>query len=513
VRPGDNIWNITEEYLTDIQYWRKLQVLNAVTDPEHIPPGSRLRIPIAWLKVQPTAVRVIAVQGKVEAIRAATGETVPVAVGLALYSGDTIRTGPESNVTLEFGDQSRLLLQADSHLMMDTLSAYGGTGMVDTRVRLQQGRVDSRVTPRRGLGSPRYEIWTPAFTSAVRGTEYRVSAETNQPVARAEVLAGAVGVSGAGKTRLVAAQFGTLAKVGEVPAAPIRLLAPPDVSGLAEVFERVPLQISIPSVEGAVAYRLQIAPNEEFKTLLFDRTSPSAQILGPDLPDGDYVLRLRGIDSKGLEGIDASRRFSLNARPEPPFLVEPKPNTILYDNSPTFQWSEPEKATGYHFQLADSASFAVPLIDRRDYAKVSLTPDQALKTGSYYWRVATRSASGEEGPFSDPQMFKLQPSPTVEAPTLEEDSMVLRWNGVPGQRYQFQLAKDRGFTEVIVDRTVSGPEVKIPLPEPGFHYLRISMVDADGFQGPYGPTQRITVPPRNYWPFGVFAILVVVLLL
>ena len=124
VRPGDSIWNVTEEYLADIGYWRRLQVLNGIQHPERLPPGDRLRIPIAWLKLQPVAVRVVESRGEVE-VAPATGRRIPISAGLLLGAGDAIRTGATGSVTLEFGDQSRLSVQSNSYLILDRVSAYG----------------------------------------------------------------------------------------------------------------------------------------------------------------------------------------------------------------------------------------------------------------------------------------------------------------------------------------------------------------------------------------------------
>jgi hypothetical protein len=170
VRPGDNLWDLTEEYLSDIRYWRRLQALNQVKFPRKMPPGMHLRIPIAWLKIQPAAVRVLQVHGEAEVKTAEADQRTSLRPGMLLHSGAEIYTGNKGNVTLEFADGSHLLIQADSYLVLDTISVYDKTGMVDTRMRLQQGRVNNRTTPSRGPGT-RYEIQTPAIISTVRGTD------------------------------------------------------------------------------------------------------------------------------------------------------------------------------------------------------------------------------------------------------------------------------------------------------------------------------------------------------
>jgi len=92
--------------------------------------------------------------------------------------------------------------------------------------------------------------------------------------------------------------------------------------------------------------------------------------------------------------------------------------------------------------------------------------------------------------------------------------MTFRWSeGLPGQQYQFQLARDSNFEAIVISTQVSEPQLTIPRPESGFHYLRMRTIDADGFVGPYGSVQRIDVPPASYWPYGMVIFLALVLVL
>jgi hypothetical protein len=333
-------------------------------------------------------------------------------------------------------------------------------------------------------------------------------------VARAEVLEGVVEIKGAQRTRTLAKGFGALTDVGKPPSPPVPLLAPPVVRDLPPVVTRVPIQLSFPALKGAVAYRGQIAPDEKFETILFDGVSPAPQIRGPDLPDGDYVLRVRGVDPKGLEGRDAFHRFRLHARPEPPFLIQPVDKGAVLENALNFEWSEPQNAASFHFQLAEDERFTAPLLDMPDYTKLRLIPDRSLEPRHYFWRVATRNSAGQEGPFSDPQSFRVQLTPKMQDPEVTADTMTFRWSaGLPGQQYEFQLAKDRDFETLAVNQRVSEPQLTIPRPESGHHYLRMRTIDPDGYVGPYGPVQRIDVPPENYWPYGVVIVLGLILAL
>ncbi len=330
VRPGDNPWMISQKYLKNMRYWPRLQALNGIKDSTQIPPGRRLRIPMAWLKTKfrPTVVQVLNVQGKVRV--SSQDNSSPLQAGMPLKAGDAIHTDSDGNALLEFADGSRLRLQGNSHLVLKSLSVYEKSGAVSANMDLQRGRLDTQVAPRREQGM-RYQIRTPSAVSAVRGTSYRLGADA-EPVSRTEVLEGAVAVGNAGKTTLVPEGFGTLAKTGSKPQTPVGLLPSPEVSTLPKTVGD--LTFNWPPLEGAVTYRVQVLGNvqshykllifdggklvhteqtsgAEFKALLVDQLLETPNFQGPTLPNNDYVLRVRGIDAQGLEGFNGDHDFSL----------------------------------------------------------------------------------------------------------------------------------------------------------------------------------------------------------
>jgi hypothetical protein len=50
-----------------------------------------------------------------------------------------------SAATVQFADGSRMLVQADSALTLDSMSAYHTTGMVDSTMRLHHVRIENDV--------------------------------------------------------------------------------------------------------------------------------------------------------------------------------------------------------------------------------------------------------------------------------------------------------------------------------------------------------------------------------
>jgi len=513
VRPGDTLWHVARKYFVNFVYVPRLQALNNIEDPHRLVPGSTLRIPAAWLKSQPVPVRVVEVVG--EATASSAGKTSVLKSGDLLQAGAEVTTADGANVVFEFADGSKLILRQDSLLRFDTLSAFSDTGMVDTRARLQRGRVDARVAPLKGAAS-RYEIHTPAAISAVRGTDYRVSADRDQPVTRAEVLAGNVGVEGGGQSQLVPEGFGTVAEQGKPPQAPRELLNTPDLSTLPTLVERIPLNLEWIPLAGALSYRFQLAAGDDF-VLLDDRQAVQAQVRDVRVgDDGEYVVSVRGIDDVALEGLDATHRFTLNARPEAPFAMQPRARAKVRDPLPQFQWSTPQGAVAYRFQLTMDDEFDAPLVDSELDGKAETQPPSPLEPGTYFWRLATRDLSGELGPYGDTQSFTYippPPSPDLEAPNVDDKQVTFRWPAAEeGQRFRLQLARNSTFVAPMIDETVSEAEYTLPRPGWGRYYLRVATVDTDGTQGEFGTPQEFKVP-FNRWPETSLGIFITLLLL
>lgn len=263
------------------------------------------------------------------------------------------------------------MLQDNSKLKLEKLVGYGTTGLAKTKARLEKGRTENKVTPKSGPKS-RFEISTPSAIAAVRGTEYRLSAEENGE-SKAEVIKGEVGVNSFGVSEVVPKGFGTITYSDHKPLPPVKLLEPPNLTGFSSKITRVPFPLTIKTLKGAVQYRMQISKNEAFDGLIFDTTFSSAKIWGPDLVDGNYFLRIRGIDARGLEGLGSIHPFVMDAHPLPPLQLAPVKDAFVLEPNPTFKWSEPMDVASYRFQLAQDERFEQLLIDKSRYKDTSLT--------------------------------------------------------------------------------------------------------------------------------------------
>ncbi|WP_242113151.1 FecR domain-containing protein [Luteimonas aquatica] len=490
VRPGDNVWDLAAKYLRNDVPWQKLQAHNDIPDPLRLPPGSQMRFPVAWLKQQPAKAKVVGVQGSAVA-RDAAGRESPVSEGMRLGIGATLRTAADANLTLEFADGSRLLLQGDSELVLDKLSAYGATGMTDTRLRLPRGRAGNAVRPMRGPAA-NYIIATPHTISSVRGTRFRIGSDGTR--SQSEVTEGKVAVSGGGGQVLLKPGQGTASGSDNRPLPPRALLAAPEPASIALSLDQIPARLTWKPVPGAARYRVQVSATPEFVTLLHDRVADAPQDALPALADGTYSVRVRAIDENGIEGLDAT--VSLRAARQPPFAIAPSEGSSTDAERPRFRWASMGEGVRYRFQLAGAAGFDAPLADQT-VKSTDLRSPQALTPGDYQWRVAAIDSEDRATGFSEGQHFSVRapgPGPELQSGSGAADKRTLqvRWPaGAEGQRFRFQLSRKADFSRLEVDRELDDNQITLPGMRSGTWYARIQTIDSDGYAGPYGPTQTI----------------------
>ncbi len=502
VRPGDNLWSISEKYLTKKEYANRLIKLNRIKNPAHLQPGSKLRIPITWLKRQPSSSRLVQAQGEVTIIRAAGEQPQSNNGEIRLYVGDTITTGANGSATLEFADKSRLLIQPDSELVMDTLSMFGDSGMVDTRLRLPAGRVETQVTPKKGPAS-RYEITTPAAVAAVRGTDFRVGADHEQEVSRSEVLEGKVGIKGADSMRNIPAGFGTVAKAGEPPIPPKKLLPAPNSKNTQKHFNHIPLRFEWQTIELASAYRVQIYYAVNSGTLVVDKVVENNRFELDDLKDNDYLLRIRAIDSLGLEGLNRDHHFKVDARPFPPVLTSPLDNSLLRSRQPVFKWTDEKDSPAYLVQIARDQHFRKIVHESgknrgKEFVMATQLPQAAL-----YWRVAALDNSGLHGPFSATGRFRIRTLPDIpqiRSLSFEPETIEFKWSAEPGElHFHVQMATDDQFENIVIDKkaTQTG-SLSLKRPPSNIYYYRTRAINRHGDTSPFSTPKMIHVLPLNY---------------
>lgn len=526
VAQGDTLIGIADRFLARPADWPAIQSLNAIKNPRRLQPDSVVRLPFDWLRQTPATAEVLFARGDatlMPADAAAGTPPQPLAAGATLHARDVLHTGPEATVTLRLADGSRLLVTPGSDLTLARLLRVGRDGIPATRLGLDRGRTEIQVAPANAMRS--LEVRTPAVNLGVRGTVFRAQAQpavadgaASAPAqARVEVIEGRVGAEAGRDALVVPAGQGTRAEAGR-PLVPPRPLVPaPDLHAIPPKLDRLPLAFTWPAIPGAQGYRAQVLDTDATTPhLLLDAVTDGTTIKFADLPDGRYVLSVRGMDALRLEGLDAHAAFQVKARPEPPATLRPAPGAKTYGAHAVFAWATVPVAKRYRVQVSATPDFAAPVIDEDRLTET--THEHALAPGAWWWRVATivTGPDGEpdRGPWGDAQPFTqrpIPPLPGMEAPEASPDALKLRWRApAPGDRIRVQADTSPSFASPALDVTTTEAATELPHPAPGKWWIRARTIDADGFEGVWSSPQQVEVPrPKGWWwlllPFAIFA--------
>ncbi|MEW8508767.1 MAG: FecR domain-containing protein [Candidatus Thiodiazotropha sp.] len=398
IHEGENLTIVAERFLKSEFTPEQLQIYNGITNDREIKIGTEIRVPIDWLKEVLAGVKVNYVVGSASLLRRGKSEPTVLLKDAMLNAGDKIITAADSLVSLKFADDSTLLIDEESEVVFDALSSFHGMGMLDTRIRLQRGRVENRIKPVR-KPEYRYEIHTPAAVTVVRGTDFRVASGAEDELTRSEVTQGAVNITAGGETVAVEQGEGTLIEKGGPPAPPRKLLQKPDLN--AVILHTTPDDMTLewPGLSGAAAYRYQLSDSQQ--RVLTGGTAAVNRLQLPMMPAGDYRITIRGIDELGLEGFNAYHDFSLQpAAPasEPERAAAIEAPTLLQPQFSQYgihiQWTPVDGAWAYSVMLARD-------VEMRDVLLTGLAEDHGfvlrpLAPGRYFVAVEALSAVNDD---------------------------------------------------------------------------------------------------------------------
>ena len=90
---------------------------------------------------------------------------------------------------------------------------------------------------------------------------------------------------------------------------------------------------------------------------------------------------------------------------------------------------------------------------------------------------------------------------------IDEENVHLTWKNMgDGFMYHFQMAKDKEFRQILIDKKCDKPEITFPeSAAPGACYIRLRPIGPDGQAGNFSPAQRYETntnmqPPRIITP-------------
>jgi hypothetical protein len=257
------------------------------------------------------------------------------------------------------------------------------------------------------------------------------------------------------------------------------------------------------SVEGARRYRVQVAQDDRFATLLEDVVTDSTSYTSNTTYPADTVLywRVRA-DDEYLIGLTWSTTGTFQKR-----LETPRPsasNPTRGDYIPTWTWDPVQGAVSYdvHVDLPDGTQR-----DLNGMRTAVVTPVLMYGTGVFRWKVRAnfpRQPFGTvSGPYSATHVFTR----TIAEPTgVHSDAShkypLLLWDPKPGPKnYQVQISTREDFSTLVESVATDNTNYAPLLTHPAYAgddpiFWRVAAVDEGRNVGDWSPTQRIGVVRR-----------------
>ena len=500
VRPKDNVWSLGDQFLDAKHSWNDIIRHNNIKQPNTIATGTILKIPVSWLKHQPAPALAASVSGNTMLRRHLESQYSILEKDTSLRVGDEITTY-DGSVLIKFADNSILRLSPNSNLIFNRLTRYGKTGMADTRLRLQKGRISTRVTPLNHQGS-RYEINTPSAVAAVRGTAFRLMAKNT--VTQLEVTEGIVNLSNASQSIEVNAGKGASLHTGSSRFVSVdlpKILTPQSAVNNTNIAvtktDQLPVTLKWLEQKETTTYFYQLFKESEEGELLDSSFLKKPEIKLNHLTNGTYLVAMRAIDNKGFNGLDHQISVVIGMIAKPATLLNPASNTTLDSDMPEFTWQYNSKNELSQLQLAKDFDFT-ELVSTSEYAPDNATlPNDSLLPGEYYWRVQTL-AGGNSIAYSDVRRLQIRgmlPQSKIISVNYAENRAKVFWNTVPqAEHYVLQLAEDRRFEKIIHEDTLTNTNANIKLTQGKRYFARVKGVGNHLFTSEFSTGKELHLP-------------------
>ncbi|WP_404363640.1 FecR domain-containing protein [Marinobacter sp.] len=470
---------------------QQLAQYNRINDPQRIKEGDTIRIPLAWLRRQPEPATSIAVSGQTWLRRASTGVNEPLQPQTQIRVGDEIIT-QAGFATVQLGNGSVLRVQPNSRLMFNSLTQYGRTGMVDTRMRLERGKISTDVEPLVEEGS-RFEIETPSAVAAVRGTRFTL--ESGPRGSRLRVTEGGVDFGPPGRSLRIPAGYGASVSAGSSQEPRVLKLPPaPELAGLADRITRLPADLGWAS-SLAPAHQLDIFDAENGHTVVSRRVSESPVNL-KELDNGRYRVQLAALNSDGLAGMPTTQTIDVDLQARAAELLEPPAGATLDNDTPEFSWTFRGDSEVGRVELSETGDFGNLVATSSWGSDTSALPSRSLSPGQYYWRVVTE-AGGNSVAMSAPRKLvingTLPPARIININYIDSQVRIF-WQKVDtASDYLLQLSEDPAFRNIVKEATVSDTTAALRLIPGRRYFVRLKALSDGPLASRWGPGRELFI--------------------
>ncbi len=491
LRPGESFPQALKGLLAPAYTSQQLAAYNHLKSPARLAAGDSLKIPVTWLAHQPEPATVVGITGQGQIQHFGTTRREPLRPRQLLRVGDQVFI-QQGNATIRLADKSVIRLDTATHMVFNRLTRLGRTGMVDTLLRLERGKLSTEVTPLVGQGA-RFEIQTPSAIAAVRGTAF--SLQTQPGETRLQVTKGRVAFGPQGKTRQIPAGYSATVLTRGAGSLEIRKLPPaPQTSALAASINRLPAKLSWTD-DGAQLHQVDIYDKSTGHRVISEQTSSQEYSLDY-LDNGSYDVRVTALSSRGVAGMPSDQSIDINLQASAATDLNPGKDTRLDNDMPEFRWQFQGNNEVGRIEIAETDKFADVIATSEWAPDNTAMLSRPLSPGQYYWRVVTE-AGGNSVATSQPVRFVINgtlPPARIINVTYTDSQVRVFWQSVDtAKNYRLQLSEDPSFRNIVKAVTVSGTTAALRLIPGRRYFVRLKALSEGPLASRWGPGRELFI--------------------
>lgn len=216
------------------------------------------------------------------------------------------------------------------------------------------------------------------------------------------------------------------------------------------------------AVAGATDYRLQVATDNLFSSVVYDQNLGNVTSQSVSLNDGtQYFWRVMDDVSNTFSG---EFSFTTYYVPGNVTLLSPADGSFHNPTNVTLTWNAATNTDDYLVEVADDSSFTNIVYSNSSVTDTFVTVSGLNNYTQYFWRVTAQNTFASGAPSSASFTTKLA-APVLVAPangaTNQSIVPLFDWNSVTGSApvtYTLEVAKNNTFTSGLITISLLAPD-------------------------------------------------------
>jgi hypothetical protein len=237
----------------------------------------------------------------------------PASPGLPLYENYSVGTFESARADVLFADRSRIYLGEHTLVVIYGSAEASNLSVAPNRIDLQEGEIMAGIL---ALGGKPVGLTTAG--GSIRAASKDAVVRTRGDRSTVSVFDGSVELNSGGQKVSVPTNFGSAFRKNTKPIPPRPLPPAPNWAPGAThdlalgLGQEVDVSVTWQSVPAAVGYRVEMAQDEVFSTVLFREEVASSvlSLRAKGFPSGTYFVRVRAIDGEDFLGLPSVRAFT-----------------------------------------------------------------------------------------------------------------------------------------------------------------------------------------------------------